>query len=325
MKLSVIIPIYNTAADFVFECLSTCVNKGYEVIVIDDGSSLDYSNIFNKFKSIKYVKTSNKGLSAARNLGMLLATGEYIFFLDSDDMILEDGVNTMLSKASNNEIVLSKIYINENAKISGNYSFYSKSFQVVDKEELVRSIFLLGQKFTCVDTVWAKLYNRSFLEKNNIKFNTNLKNGEDILFNYECYMRANNIYFCNDYSYVYRVNDLSVCRSYVEDLDLRFITFIREFNLFFEKNNIDEPLFKEHVFRVVRRLFRKYYHYCDNYEDFCNIIKNIFNEDIIMDCLSEIDGKEMNNDKKLLLRTLNNRNIDELYNISRNARIMDLK
>lgn len=325
MKLSVIIPVYNTKISFVDECISSCINKGYEVIVINDGSNIDYSNILDKYKDIKYVKTNNKGLSAARNLGMLIATGEYIFFLDSDDTIIEKGINTMLKNTNNNEIVLSKIYINKNNKINENYSFYNESFKIKNKRELISSILLLNQKFTCVDTVWAKLYNRSFLEKNNIKFNTNIKNSEDVLFNYECYSKANNIYFCNDYSYLYRVNPSSVCRSYIPDLDKRFISFINEFNKYLESNNIYEPLFKEHIFRVVRRLFRKYYHYSENYEDFSSKIKNIINEDIIMDCLKDINIEKLNEDKKILIKSLNNKNVNELYNISKQARIMDLK
>ena len=325
MKLSVIIPVYNTAPNFVDECISSCINKGYEVIVVNDGSTIDYSQLLSKYKSIKYIKTNNRGLSAARNLGMFLATGEYIFFLDSDDILIEDGINSMLKNTINNEIVLSKIYINKNGNINQNYSFYNESFKIKDKEELIKSILLLDQKFTCVDTVWAKLYNRSFLEKNNITFNTNIRNSEDVLFNYECYSKANDIYFCNDYSYLYRVNSSSVCRSYINDLDKRFIAFINEFYLYLQKNNIDELLFKDHIFRVVRRLFRKYYHYCDNYEDFCNKIQNILNENVIMECLKEIDIENLNEDKKLLIKNLNNKNINELYNISKNARIKDLK
>lgn len=325
MKVSIIIPIYNTNPIYVEECISSCINKGYEIIVINDGSSIDYSNILNQYSTIKYIKTPNRGLSAARNLGMLMSKGEYIFFLDSDDMIIEDGINTMIKNSNNNDIVLSKIHINRVGNINKNYCFYDGSFKIKDKRELIESILLLNQKFTSVDTVWAKLYKRDFIEKNNIKFNPKLRNSEDVMFNYECYTKANNIYFCDDISYLYRVNSSSVCQSYVKDLDKRFNIFINEFYNYLKNNNIEESLFNDHVFRVVRRVFRKYYYYLDNYEDFCNKINNILNDEIIMECLKQINIEYLNEDQKQLIKNLNNKNLNNLYSISRNAKILDLK
>ena len=257
MNLSVIIPIYNTSIEYVKSCIASCANKGYEVIVIDDGSSIDYSQVLSKYKNIKYVKTQNKGLSAARNLGMSLATKKYITFLDSDDLIIPTGINKMLDKAEYNDIVLSKIYIYKNNILKPNYNFYDTSFKVEDKTELIKSIMILNQKFTSVDTVWAKIYKKDFLDKNNIIFNTKVRNGEDVLFNYECYHKTDDIYFQNDISYLYRVNDQSVCHSFVKDLDKRFMAFLKEFRSLIINNNIDDPLFHDHVYRVIRRLFRK--------------------------------------------------------------------
>lgn len=186
-------------------------------------------------------------------------------------------------------------------------------------------LLLLNQKFTCIDTVWAKLYNRSFLNNNNIVFNSKLQNGEDILFNYECYTKTDKIYFCNEYSYVYRTNPFSVCQTYFDDLDKRIIILLNEFNFFLQKNQIDEPLFNEFAFRVVCRLFRKYYNYCSSYEIFSEKIENLFNNDIVIKCLNELNDENLLKDKKLLLKELKCQNKINFYNMSKCSHEMNLK
>ena len=89
MKLSVIICVYNTDKKYLEECLSSIVSStltDYEIIFVDDGSTVDYSDTIGKFK-VKYAKTENKGHFAARLHGIELAEGEYITFVDSDDTV----------------------------------------------------------------------------------------------------------------------------------------------------------------------------------------------------------------------------------------------
>ncbi len=89
MKLSVIICLYNTAKEQLERCFnSVCTStlKDFEVIVIDDGSSIDYSEIIEKYHPV-YVKTNNRGHLAARTYGLMLAKGEYVAYVDSDDSV----------------------------------------------------------------------------------------------------------------------------------------------------------------------------------------------------------------------------------------------
>ena len=89
MKLSIIICVYNTDKAFLEECLSSIVSStilDYEIVFIDDGSTVDYSEFISKYK-IKYSKTENKGHFAARLHGIEKSDGEYITFVDSDDTV----------------------------------------------------------------------------------------------------------------------------------------------------------------------------------------------------------------------------------------------
>ena len=325
MKLSIVIPVYNTKKEFLLECLSSVSLTPYEIIVIDDGSMEDYTDVLQNFKNVKYIKTENSGVSSARNVGLGVANGDYIFFLDSDDKVISNNLKEMLSNADDNDIVLSRNYIKNGNKVEQNKCSYETSFKIEDKNELISSLFLLNQKYSCVDTVWAKLYKRSFLKENNIEFNEKLTNGEDILFNYICYNRANNIYFYNDPTYIYRVHSSSVCQTYQSNMDDKFITFISELQLYIENNNINEPILKEHIFRVVCRLFRKFYSYCSTKDEFEQKIFKILNNDIFMENLSNVDIDKINNDQKVLLKSLNLKHVDGLYDISRNAKNLSLK
>ena len=89
MKLSVIICVYNTDKTYLEECLSsitTSTLSDYEIVFIDDGSTVDYSEIISKYK-VKYSKTENRGHFAARLYGIEKSEGEYITFVDSDDTV----------------------------------------------------------------------------------------------------------------------------------------------------------------------------------------------------------------------------------------------
>lgn len=101
MLFSVIIPTYNSS-NYIEECLESILNqkiKDFEIIVIDDGNKDTTNKIVlsykKQFKNIKLLKNKNKGVSAARNLGISVARGEYIIFVDSDDVISENLFETI--------------------------------------------------------------------------------------------------------------------------------------------------------------------------------------------------------------------------------------
>ncbi len=102
MKLSVIICVYNTEKQYFEECLKSIRNstlRDYEILVIDDGSAIDYTDVIKKYEP-RYVKTENRGLFAARLFALSIAAGEYIAFVDSDDTVTFNYHQPMLNKAT---------------------------------------------------------------------------------------------------------------------------------------------------------------------------------------------------------------------------------
>ena len=100
MKLSIIIPYYNTKeyTDELIECLAAQMKKDVEVILIDDGSDEPYTR---KFKFLTVIRTNNRGQSKARNLGLNSANGDYIQFIDSDDMVADNFIERLLEEIKN--------------------------------------------------------------------------------------------------------------------------------------------------------------------------------------------------------------------------------
>lgn len=100
--ISIIIPVYN-ASKTIKECIEAIYESdftGYEILVIDDGSTDDSENIVNKFQDVRYFKKANEGSAAAKNYGAKIAKGEYLYFLDSD-VIIYPNTLTLFYKTSN--------------------------------------------------------------------------------------------------------------------------------------------------------------------------------------------------------------------------------
>ena len=114
VKVSIIIPVYNTAK-YLEDCLESASEqtlKDIEIIIVNDDSTDNSEDIIKKFcdkdNRFNYFKQTHKGVSSARNKGIELAKGEYIFFLDSDDIVAEDYFEKLYTNARkyNSDLVL---------------------------------------------------------------------------------------------------------------------------------------------------------------------------------------------------------------------------
>lgn len=112
IKLSYIVPVYN-CENYISQCIDSLYNQNlntneFEVIIINDGSTDNSENIILKYtkinKNIIYQKQKNQGLSVTRNVGMSIAKGEYIQFVDSDDYLEPETMDKILSAAIENNL-----------------------------------------------------------------------------------------------------------------------------------------------------------------------------------------------------------------------------
>ena len=195
--VSVIIPVYNSE-NYLVECIKSILAQTYknlEIILIDDGSTDTSPQICDEFAQkdnrIKVVHQQNSGVSEARNAGLRIATGQYLIFVDSDDLINSEYIETLMHY--NADVVVS------NSHISGTFS----------KQEIIeRYDELKGFVGPC-----EKLYNLDVIK--GIKFPPNINIGEDIIFNLDVLSVINNAQYIKYKGYFVRDNPNSLTRSYL--------------------------------------------------------------------------------------------------------------
>ncbi len=167
MKITVIIPVYN-GAQWMAQCLENVLCQNYEeleVIVIDDGSTDGTADIAANYPAVHVVRQENQGVSVARNVGLGLATGEYIHFMDIDDWLSTDFYNRMAEAVMRTGADMAVCsMINE---VRPHWTrIYSQSFMATtpeDKFELT-NVYEWGY-------VWRYLIRRAFIEEHELTFN----------------------------------------------------------------------------------------------------------------------------------------------------------
>ena len=309
-KLSIIIPLYNTPKELLIECLESCKdNDEVEVIVIDDGSTIDYKEIIHNY-NVRYLKIPNGGVSIARNLGLKCATGEYVTLLDSDDKMTN--INKILENLQKQNIIITRNYLLKPEGQQENRYDYNET-RLIPSKDLKRNMLIIeDRKADCIEPVWAKFYRRDFIRKNNLSFNENVRRGEDVLFNYEAFSREPEVLYLNESSYIYRMDNPSVTRSFDKIMDVNTYKLLEEFELLFDKLNIDDPNYPNYVFRLIVRLMRKYFVHLTP-EEFNQKIDLLFNNVIINYYLIFTDQTKLDKYKQQLHRLVLEKDKFNLY------------
>ncbi|MDD6072602.1 MAG: glycosyltransferase [Clostridiales bacterium] len=235
MVLSIIIPVYN-GQTYLEETLNRVLrfrDYSVEVIIIDDGSTDGSYEIYSRFAEeddrVKIFAQKNQGIVAARNMGMKKAKGDFVCFVDQDDMIhVETYERAMVAAEKNHSDVCffsTQKYWDENTL---------EDLGIVKEEgeferEGIKSRFLLPllvQEYrdkgadTLLGHVWAAIYRRSFLEENDIHFFRFIDYEDDVLFIMQCLSRAKRISAIKDVGYWWRMNRQSESYrvKYIENL-----------------------------------------------------------------------------------------------------------
>lgn len=210
MILSIIIPTYNSEKTIIRAIDSCCIDSidGIEVVIIDDGSqdrTVDtIKRTYNKYISsqkIKLISAGHGGAGNARNIGIRRAIGKWIIFLDSDDKFKD-------LKAVIKDLEAYKNKTFDILNYSINYTkFFNLSENIFHGKELIKdNLGLVNEKMKIWDSGPVyKIFSRTFLNKNNIKFPIDIKIGEDLIFNQKCLQTDTNILI--KYGDIYEVID----------------------------------------------------------------------------------------------------------------------
>ena len=258
-KISIIVAVFNVQK-YIDKCIKSILNqtlKDIELIIINDGSTDNSIDKINEIKDdrITIINKKNEGVSIARNLGLSIATGEYVIFVDSDDFIINrNDLENMYIQISNSKSEIlsgnaSLFYDDKNSYKDMNKNAYYNLNQTMTIDK-----FLLHSKVCDISPVWMYLYNREFLINNNIRFKEN-RCHEDELFVYQALTKAKkiDIYSNNFYAYRQRCNsrnnvvttkngediiqtslDLEADFNLLENIEVRNFLFNRSFNIILE-------------------------------------------------------------------------------------------
>lgn len=216
-RVSIIIPVFN-AEKYLSRCIDSVLSQtfpGLELILVNDGSTDQSEEIINSFihdNRIVYLKQKNKGVSAARNLGLSRASGEYIIFVDSDDYLVLDSLDRRIEEASNTDLLISNYYrvSNDGVKEKEEYINEEKKLSVVEALWSISPKSTIGYQ----GYLWNKVFCREIIKKNSIQFDPSVAYGEDRLFIGQYITHCKKISLDKEVVYCYRLNDESAMVSF---------------------------------------------------------------------------------------------------------------
>lgn len=181
--ISIIIPAYNSGGS-IKRCLDSITNQNTdsaEVIIINDGSVDNTESICSEyvknFNNIHLISISNSGVSAARNTGIEKSKGKYIAFVDADDYVANDYIDTMLLTAERMQSTQSELAIFSHFNCSDDIKINHINNKIGEFSVLCRD--LCCQRY---NPPWNKLFCAEIIKKNNISFPQGMKSSEDGIF-----------------------------------------------------------------------------------------------------------------------------------------------
>lgn len=243
VKISVIMPVYNSE-EYLEKAIESVLGQSLqeiELLLMDDGSTDDSGKICDEFAKkdnrVKVYHQANAGQCAARNRAIHLCEGEYISFIDNDDIFLEGVLesNYELAKKHDADIVKFGFVVED---IEENYTEIRERHiekLLLVKEKNRTSEFPLIRNSGYFSSVWNGIYKKSFLLDHQMKFNENIRFGfEDCIYNIECYGYANVQVINPQMGYVYyqRFNHSTFKKFDVSRLDAWKIMVEKEFELY---------------------------------------------------------------------------------------------
>ncbi len=256
MKLSIIMPIYNDEK-LLLKSIDSVINQNiddFELICINDGSTDNSLNVLNNYESkydfIKIISQENKGPSKTRNKGIEIASGEYIAFLDSDDIFVdENALNKMYELAIKYDADV----------VSSNIQFVEQDYSIKKNPHYELGDYIQFDEYGCIDSkdygipfaFYKNIFKREFLIKNEIHF-PNLSVGEDPVFMAKVLTNTSKIVTTPLVLYGYNYSNGGVVNNKINSYEKKR-EYIKHFKCVFDI--LDENSFHESSKLYERQLF----------------------------------------------------------------------
>lgn len=283
--ISVIIPIYQVE-QYLEECVDSMLAQQYrnlEIILVDDGSADRCPEICDRYaqadERIRVVHKTNGGLSDARNAGLDVATGKYVFFLDGDDRADDRLFSTCVDLMENGQLDL--LVFGYNEIDDGDYIF-AKPFQDITLQDakarfdFTTNVYL---QYGIAFGVWNKMFRREIIEAKRLRFVDNQKIfAEDIYF-VSCYLLyVQKLEMISDVFYYYRIRNHSIMQNNRTIIKLNQFTELGKAVYAHMEKAAEGQYAAEHFSEYVYVLMHNQYA-AGNFGEICEAVRRIYDMD----------------------------------------------
>lgn len=300
-KISIIIPVYKVQ-EYLERCILSIIQQTYknlEIILIDDGSPDNCGEICDKYKEqdkrIKVIHKQNEGVSVARNIGIDLATGEYLFFVDSDDYLGENIIDRLyknLTKYNADISMCNYIRVSDyNTKVSNNEENIKMYSNIQALEKLYKDTFTFHEDYSVFIAPWNKLYKKSMFDNIRYPIGKFYEDGATI---YKVLYKANNIVYSDSVLYYYYQRSGSTSRKSFDKTRLDRLDAFKGQMIFYKEKKLDNLYF--YAYNTYLNMIIEYYFLSQecNMIEISNDMKNLFSKEF------KIAKKELNFSKDRL-------------------------
>lgn len=229
--LSIIIPVYNVS-NYLRNCIESIISQDYsdfECILVDDGSTDESGLICDEYamidRRIRVFHKENGGVSSARNLGLDNSSGEWVYFVDSDDQVLSGGLQTMVDCISDDVDIVLAGYKKYNEDGNVVYEIDDRVICLMDKRESLSTLYARhGKYYNYLTFGCIRLLRNKIIQEYNLRFDTEITNKEDTLFLTQFICRSNGITrFTTTPVYRYNLRSDSAMGAWEKGFDYKYI------------------------------------------------------------------------------------------------------
>lgn len=273
MNLTIIIPAYNSEK-YISRCLNSvlcCPDSSLEVIIVNDGSTDNTSTLVSGYMKkdtrIKFISQTNKGVSTARNSGIVHASRDYISFLDSDDTLMENWWNLVPVNLDDADLIVFDFV--RTLKGVDHLNKLNLDRGKIKNEDILKEYVLTDD----LNSSCGKLYKLSFLRQYRIAFPQSIKIGEDAIFVGKCLENRPNIRYINEPFFKYEENLISATHKSLKDLSdqASLLTFKADLLWSTGQYEIADDFYKKALGDFISELRYTTSDY-KNYKNICNLL-----------------------------------------------------
>ena len=311
--ISVIIPVYNVE-EYLSKCIESVINQTYtnlEIILINDGSTDLSGNICDEYSKkdsrIKIIHIENSGVSTARNVGINNANGDWIVFVDSDDWIESNFCENLYDVAMSNKEV--------DIVCSGYKRIYSDKEEIINcsKQKITYSAYQYLLKLLNVQNGYGFCHMKLIRKKclRDIRFNPNIKVGEDALFNIQLIRNIKKVMIFGEALYNYRFNENSLVRKYDENYIKKYFDAMEETQKYLKQEYTGDELVEKNFYNYVSyHVLLIAVNYCFNPKNGRNfleqkiLLKEIYQIELFRKAIDNANYKELSKTRAITLFTI---------------------